>query len=51
MQGKLENKYLLEDEVWDKWGVELGDVHLSAKINKENKKVLSLYTTVKSLCP
>lgn len=39
-------KYILEDEVWEKWGVELGDVHLLAK---ELKKTKGLYLELQKL--
>jgi hypothetical protein len=39
-------KYLIEDEVWDKWGVEIGDVHQIAKVSKSSKY---LYLDLKSL--
>mmetsp|Transcript_11589 Transcript_11589/g.11646 ORF Transcript_11589/g.11646 Transcript_11589/m.11646 type:complete len:244 (+) Transcript_11589:63-794(+) len=51
-QAKLENKYILEDEVLEKWGAEIGDVHLLAKNSKENrKKLFGLYNKVREICP
>ena len=42
----LIKKYLLEDEIWNNWGVEVGDVHFVAK----NSKVLKhLYSKIRDL--
>lgn len=42
----LIKKYLLEDEIWNNWGVEVGDVHFVAK----NSKVLKhLYFKIRDL--
>jgi hypothetical protein len=39
-------KYLLEDEVWEKWGVEIGDVH---QVAKNSKNLKQLYLQIRSI--
>ena len=33
----LKKKYILEDEIWENWGVELSDVHYLAESSKKLK--------------